>query len=1259
MKKLFYILAFTYFLIGNIYGQDITRFDVHLNWFNKTINLDQNELSIATFDGGKIIYGQPHYSSFHKNFDVTGNGTISFELSNIKTETIKSIDQTDLIGSSFKVEGKVYQQRSSFKGTIAVFPYRKTNGKLERLISCTVEATLSPLTKTTLRGPERTYTSVLSEGNIYKIRVKESGIYQLTYDQLVELGLDVNNIDARNVAVYANYGGINPEQISQQNPDDLVELSSVFLGESDGKVDKGDKLYFYLQGASRWISNGTEFNYEKNIYDNYNYAFIKIKGSPAKRIKKEESSTPADIASYYDDYQIYEEDLVNLLGYNGGTEGSGKKWYGPKLSDKGILQLGSHFDFSNLLDGQINFETSFISRSSGSSKSTLMVGTETYTSSYSSVKIFSALSLFGREKVVSDQISITENAPIQLSYSAPAGGEGWLDYFKVTSKKNTDLYKGQVHLRNILDKQNTNFGYSIPQISNKQFWNVTDITNTYAINPLNNVVSYTTNGQNNTLIAFDENSLMTPELLGKVENQNVHALTDFDMMIVYYKDFEEAVDKLIDHRTTFSGLNVGKIEVSKLYPEFSSGRLDPSAIRDFAKMLLDRNSDFKYMLLFGDGTYDQRGLLAHLPNHQFIPVYETDESINPIRAFPTDDYYALLSDNEGIGLDGALDIAVGRLPVTTLSEANGVVNKIIEYDTSKDRFGDWKLRSTFVADDEDTNTHLNQSNHIANEVNRDFPMINDQKIFIDAYRQETTPGGQRYPEVEDNINRNIDQGNLTFCYLGHGGPKGWAQERILKVPDIQKWDNMNNQTLIVTATCSFTGYDDPEIKSAGEYVILNPKGGAVGLFTTVRAVYANDNARLTGEVFKNLYTKDENGLPITFGDAIVKAKNANSQDTSGENSRKFSLIGDPSQRIALPRYDIVIDLINGIKVEEFTDTIGALETVKISGMVVNQTGNIVDDFNGILYPTVFDKRSIIETLENDPESDKTKISVLKNIIFKGAASVNNGVFEFSFIVPKDINYEIGKGKISLYATDHYAIDAAGYYNDIIIGESDNIVSDDQGPNIELYINDDTFEDGDIVSPNPNLLAYLTDDFGINVTGSGIGHDLTAELKGPEDKRYILNGFYQATIDDYTSGKVYFPMEGLPEGTYSLTLKAWDINNNSSEKTITFTIQSKSSIFNLKAYPNPFDQNFNVAFSHDLGSINAQTTIELFDTNGRLIGRNKRFGTLRGGTENITFDLESVSFGSNLVEGLYIYKIKLSSESLGISRESKFQKIVKI
>lgn len=512
-------------------------------------------------------------------------------------------------------------------------------------------------------------------------------------------------------------------------------------------------------------------------------------------------------------------------------------------------------------------------------------------------------------------------------------------------------------------------------------------------------------------------------------------------------------------------------------------------------------------------------------NNDFIPVFETLESFNPISAFPSDDYFGLLSPDEGGALTGALDISIGRLVPRSSEEAEALVNKIIAYDTDPAMLGDWHLRALFIADDEDSNRHLQQADKLAIENASEETWFNNEKVYFDAYQQIATSAGARFPDAKAAINSNIFKGNLITQYIGHGGPRGWSQERVIDNNDIASWDNPNRYPLIITATCTFGGYDDYTTLTGGEQALLKVNSGKA-LFTTVRSVYISGNEDLTDAV-QSIIFKKLNGKYRTIGRILKDAKNTLTSDI--QNARRFTLLGDPAMLLAVPEYRVATTKISGPNGP--IDTLCESRPVDLEGIVTDTLNNLLTNFNGKVFVTVFDKEQTLETLAQDEFSYKRLFKVQRNIIFRGIATATAGKFKISFVVPKDINYSFGFGKISYYAENGTPLDAAGADFSITIGGNAGLVNDEQPPQVQVFLNTDDFVHGGITNNSPKILVKCSDDYGMNVTGTSLGHDLTAVLDGNVLGVVILNEFYQSEQDNSKKGQAIYPLNNISRLTY--------------------------------------------------------------------------------------------------------------------------------
>lgn len=641
------------------------------------------------------------------------------------------------------------------------------------------------------------------------------------------------------------------------------------------------------------------------------------------------------------------------------------------------------------------------------------------------------------------------------------------------------------------------------------------------------------------------------------------------------------------------------IDPLTIYNEFSSGTVDITAIRDFMKMLYDKSSEGtlpKYLLLFGDASYDYKNKMPS--NTNFIPSWQSPESFSPISSLVSDDYYGMLDANEGLSYADVIDIGIGRLVVRTSLEAEQAVDKIIHYSVSSSETSvDWRNVITFIADDEDLNDHISQAEQMAVDIENKYPDINLDKIYLDSYKQVSSSDGNRYPDVNKAITQRIEKGSLIFNYTGHGGETGLAHEKVITVNDINNWSNYNNLPVFVTATCEFSRFDDPERQAAGELVLTNPKGGGIALFTTTRPTYGTPNFELNKKFYQYAMSKP-GAEQLRMGDIIMNSKR---DKGSNENGRKYVLLGDPALKIAFPSLNIVTKTINGHAPGIDVDTLKAFMGVTIEGIIADSQGQKVSDFTGILFPSVFDKTVIQKTLANDGGATYS-YRLRKNLLYKGKVIVTNGSFRFTFLVPKDIAYNYDFGKISYYATDSTR-DASGYYSNIVVGgSSEPVVRDKEGPGMDLYMNTISFQDGGITDQNPRLLVTLNDSSGINTIGTGIGHDITAVLDGNTSEPYVLNDFYESDINTFKSGHIWFPFSMLSPGDHTLTVKVWDVFNNSTDKVIHFTVYASSDFVIKKAYnfPNPFNVHTVIVFEHNQQNAEFAVRAEIYSLSGQLV-----------------------------------------------------------
>jgi len=606
-----------------------------------------------------------------------------------------------------------------------------------------------------------------------------------------------------------------------------------------------------------------------------------------------------------------------------------------------------------------------------------------------------------------------------------------------------------------------------------------DIDNIYFVAPTDSLREF---------IIVEQETFYTPVSYEMVQNQNLHNIFNADMIIISHDSFVDQANRLVVIHESMDGMNVLVVTPVQIYNEFSSGSQDISAIRDFMRMLYERglfSDDYNsgYLLLFGDASFDYKHRIHE--NTNFVPTFESAESLRLTGSFATDDFFGLLDADEGGNSSGELDIGIGRFPVTTHEEAKAAVDKVEHYVRRDfEVMRDWRNQFCFIADDGDNNLHLHQAKQLISIADTLSPGIRINKIFSDAFTKIAVPGGKRFPDVNTLINKQVDNGSLIINYTGHGGLIGWSEERILDLPMIHNFNNFNNLPLFITATCEFSRFDDPEFTSAGEYVFLNEHGGSIALLTTTRLAYAHANIVVNRRIYEHILEKVNGELP-RLGDLVRLSK-----IPSDQNYLNFVLLGDPALRLAYPEYEVQTISINSKPVTSDADTVRALQEVTVQGEITYSNGSLIDSFTGIIYPKVFDKPSNYSTLGNDNGSYPEEFQLIDRLLFDGKVSVNSGRFEFAFLVPKDISYNYGFGTISYYALDTInMVDAWGAYEKLLIGGFDESThEDDTGPVINLYLEDKTFVSGDATSKSPLMLAEISDEQGISL-GAGFNQEI--------------------------------------------------------------------------------------------------------------------------------------------------------------------------
>ncbi len=1258
MKKhlLLTIIAAFAFLI-RLSGQPVTTAQT-LRWTDvQTVHMGNHDLKVLNFVNAvnHDKYGLLPVYSHTLPLDTPGI-VYRYSLNNMRfvpfanqDEILQAADH-NLIGSRVELMTTTISIRGRQYSQLQFLPVRHNaeTGLYEKLVSFTIEATPVPgNTRAGRSKGEYASTSVLATGDWFKIGITKNGVYKLTYADLESMGMDVASVNPDNLKVFGNGGGMLPESNKEFRHDDLQE-NPIFVSDGgDGSFDPGDYLLFYGQGPNEWeyVPLKLAFTFIKNRYTDVNHYFVTAGPGAGKRIQTEAQYPQAatDTVTTFNSYAVHELDAVNLIR-------SGAEWYGEEFSD--VLHYDFDFEFPHRdVTDNVYMVFDFATRADKLSHLQIDANGDSLMNIAANAIPPGSITQFGASvnKTKRLKLSGAESITIGITYDKPSDqSKAWLNFIEINAVSHLTFDGRQFLFRNIATAhpgRSTEFMISGAN-ENFRVWDVTDPVAPHAIATGLNGSSAHFRLATDTLrefIGFGSENFPQPELMGRMENQDLHAIGSKDFIIIVHPDFLEQAERLKQFHATHDQLDICIVTPAQIFNEFSSGNLDPVAIRSFVRMVYERSGTppaLKYLLLFGDGSYDPKNRLVEGAN--FIPTFQSRQSLWYTTSYVSDDFYGLMDEDEGLDAAGNVDIGIGRLPVDTPEEAEAMVDKIERYMlNSPEVQGEWRNTMCFVADDEDYNLHIFQADTVlVKGVERRNETININKIYFDAYPQETSSSGNSYPEVTKAFNAQMQKGALVMNYTGHGGELGLAHEHVVQIADINSWDNYYKLPVFITATCEFSPYDNPLMTSAGELVLLNPNGGGIALFTTTRLAFASSNLTLNKRIYDTLFRSQPGSYP-RLGDLVMFSKNP-----SNTNIRNFTLLGDPALQMALPQHGIALDSINGQPAGTYKDTLRANSRVNLSGHVsgFEETGkSILDSFNGIVYISLFDKPDEITTLANDPRSMPYKFKLQDKVLVKGKATVDSGRFRFSFVIPKDISYEYGPGKLSFYASDSL-VDAGGAFENLMIGGyDDHAAADNSGPQIDLFLNDSTFVNTSLISNNPVMLANISDPSGINATGTGIGHDIVATLDGNLGQAIILNDHFEPVVDDFSSGSIIYPVGRLTQGRHTLQLKAWDMYNNSSVKTIEFFISDSLPVNLLQVYnyPNPFSDRTWFTFRHNQFEEDLTVEIQIFNFNGQLvrtIGPQKVF-TAGYNIQPIEWD-GTTAGGEKLRPGWYVYKVNV-------------------
>lgn len=1083
--------------------------------------------------------------------------------------------------------------------------------------------------------------SVLSSGHWVKIRVSESGVCRMSFEQLREAGLNPQQL-----RVYGYGGGMLEQDFTKAKIDDLPQVP-VFVG--------SDYVLFWVQGPVRWWYNApySRFSHTRNTYSDYGYYFLSDNvGSLLAPTENEPvSGTPTDVTSY-PFYQVHERDSVNLVDRNG-VCGGGREFYGEQFA---VSQTRTFtFTTPNAISGET--VKAYIDLAGYANVASNFVGNINGKTSTASIKAASDFYTFGNTGIISTSTTAASSRQtVKLTYRCDGASSalGWLNYIELTTTSRLSMTGSYMPVRTLVNYMtDTPVRFRLSNANSSiQVWDITDLSairrmpTTLSGSELQWTGTQADGVHEYVAINTQGSNWVSATVIGSVNNQNLHRLKNIDYVIICPSGYESIATDLAKAHQAKQGITWSVVTDQQVYNEFSSGTPDATAYRWLMKMLYDRADGSsiakpRWLLLMGHGTFDNRKLLPN-SGTSLLLTYQAKNSVNEVNAYATDDYFAFLDDEDGeTDVLGKMRIGVGRLPVNNTDEARQTVDKIIRY-MRNENAGKWKSHLVYLADDGENGTHTKTAEESAERVRLSNPDFIVDKIFLDAYPQEVNASGESYPIAKNKVDYLLKNGVLFFDYSGHGGFNAITNEAILTMKDIE---NMRNDNLgfWLFATCNFAQFDTGK-RCAAETAVLNPRGGAVAILAATRTVYATQNTNLNRAVCSELFAHTNPfHYDVTIGEAIAAGKGHLGADS---NKMAYVLLGDPAIRLNYPT-DYQVETITEL------DTLNALSVQKVEGRIIDEDNTLVSDFNGTVDITIYDKIQTIPTRDNDKtqgEPEVVNYLDYTNTLFSGKTEVKDGQFRYTFMVPKDIRYNFGNGRIVYYARTEDEEDtkeAVGHDEKLIIGGTGSIViADTVGPEMVIYLNNPAFQDGGKTYSTPRFFAELYDEHGINTAGAGIGHDLMLVIDDDAKQTYSLNEFFTSASDSYQRGMVNYLMNELPDGAHSLTFRAWDLLNNSTTKSLNFIVEAglDPSIYSVVTYPNPVRSTgiLNLVVNYDQPDELIQTEVYLLNTNGQIIWKQTQENP-----DQVTINMAQVG----LRPGIYFYSVRIKTATSKYSTSS--------
>ncbi len=1036
------------------------------------------------------------------------------------------------------------------------------------------------LTPIALRAQEA---SVLSTGRWWRLDATQEGIYRLTTAQLP----DLRGTACDSIAIYGGRTGALNQQNSRTKLDDLRQVATQILDHNaNDRFDDGDELLFYAEGADRWAWDNTlgRWTWNRHPYANHASWYLTTSCPAPLRIA---TATPLQADTTLTTHTVvatHHNDLSSPFQ-------SGQLWMGERFSHSSRTrtftlplpsQGASHVKVRYALASVSSIAASFRVSTVGYNQPTSIGRTTVYTT------------------VIDELQTAADSYTFTVTYEPQDNAAtGYLDYIELTATAPIVFNGGQLTVRTEPDGRHQTAAWQCSGGSGQpQVWEVTRAGRERIMASGNNWSDSATEARK--YILFDGTHYLAPEAIEPLANQNLHGAGATDLVIVTLPQYLGQAQRLATLHEVLDGLSSLVVTDQQVFNEFSYGQRDPMAIRSLLRWLKRTHPQAppRYLVLFGKGSYDNRNLLDS-PTPSLV-TYETPYSFDDNgRSYASDDILGYLSDEGSGSSTETLEVSTGRLPARNIEEATLIVDKLETYMTRGDLLdsessGDWRNSVVLLADDADPGQRgdtvfVHSSETVARNIKKAYPHLNTVRLYADAFPQTSGAIGSYYPDLNNALRQRINYGCLLLNYIGHGSAEYIGTERYIELSDIAAYTNINRLPLLVTSTCSYGHYDYPENLCGAEACLL-ASAGMVSVISAARPI--SHIERFNNDVVINALKPGN-----TIGDALRIAKNRTPSPPC------IGITGDPALRLSHPSNRVCITHINRQAVEDSTDIqASVLSRVTVTGQIQDSLGRLLTDFDGQLYPIVYDREMRTSTLANDNPGTEVSFVQQQNILYRGTHRVVGGEFEYSFTVPIDVPYSYDYVKLSHYATSA-TDDATGSYHRLMFGGMSGDAEQVAPPVVQLFIGDTNFRNGNLTGENPTILGILYDTSGINV-GAGLGHDITATLDGNPHSVIVLNNMYEPDLLDNRYGKVSYTLQGIVPGRHTLELKAWNIFGLSSTASVEFIVRGSDtlSFSDLQCFPNPASTYSDITLRTNSPDRISSAELQIYNTRGQLIHR---------------------------------------------------------